>query len=86
MHALTEFITLYPEAAKEWYSKSNYLAFLSVKNEDELCRLIYKAQGMGIKIGLFREPDMDNQTTAIVLESSPESRRLCCRLPLALSV
>ena len=86
MHALVEFSIIYGETiTKEWYNNSNYLAFLLVKDESELVMLANRAQDIGICVALFREPDRDNEVTAIALEPCLGSKKLCCRLPLAFS-
>jgi len=85
MHALREFVQDHPEIDQEWYSKSNYLGLLSVKSENDLILLLEKAMSRGIRASAFREPDIGDRITAIVLEPSPQSRRLCSSLPLALS-
>lgn len=85
MHALQEFSIQHPDITKEWYSKSNYLGLLSVKDEHDLVVLMCKATGKGIRTAVFREPDIGDQVTAIALEPSPMSKKLCARLPLALS-
>lgn len=74
----------HPEIAREWYEKSNYLGFLSVANEEELKLFIAQAIIQDIRISIFREPDVDNEITAIALEPSTKSKKLCSRLPLAL--
>ena len=84
-HAAFQFCFEHPDFTKEWFEKSNYLGFLSVKNEDELVSLINKAQRYGINFSIFREPDIGNEVTAIALEPSPISKKLCSALPLALS-
>lgn len=83
-HALAEFIFQYPEISKEWFQRSNYLGFLSVQNEEDLIKLISKAQEKNIKFSVFREPDIDNQITAIALEPGNKSKKLCANLKLAL--
>ncbi len=83
-HGLAEFIFQHPEVAREWYKVSNYLGFLSVANEYELSKLIEKAIEQNITFSVFREPDIDNQITAIALEPSSKSKKLCSNLPLAL--
>jgi peptidyl-tRNA hydrolase len=83
-HSLTEFFILYPEIIRNWYHTSNYLINLSVKNETELESLIQKAQSKDIKIAIFREPDLGNQITAIALEPSEATRKLCSSFPKAL--
>jgi hypothetical protein len=67
-----------------WFEASNYLALLSVPTEGHLIKLYEKASSIGIRCSLFREPDIDNEVTAIVLEPGKVSRRLCSGLPLAL--
>lgn len=83
-HALSEFCLQHIDIANSWHKNSNYLAFLSVKDESELLFLIEKAQSRGIAISIFREPDIDNQVTSIAIEPSAESKRLCRNLPCAL--
>ena len=84
MHASHVFAMEHPEAFSEWYYKSNYLAFLSAKSEHQLLGLLDKALARGLRCSAFREPDLNNQVTAIALESSDGARRLCGNLPLAL--
>jgi hypothetical protein len=68
--------------AKEWQTKSNYLAFLTVADEEQLIKLISKAILTGIKHTIFREPDIDNQITAVAFEPSEASRKLTSSCPL----
>ena len=84
MHAAIQFMFEHPEAAKEWYEISNYLGFLSVANEQELRSLIEVAREQNIRFSVFREPDIDNQITAIALEAGRKSKKLCSHLQLAL--
>jgi peptidyl-tRNA hydrolase len=81
-HALREFVQHHAETDRHWYETSNHLAILSVPNEVALNRLIWKAEMQGLKYSVFKEPDRDNETTAIALE--PAARRICRNLPLAL--
>jgi len=75
----------YPELDGIWFENSNYLALLSVSNENDLHKLITKASAMDVKVSCFREPDLNNEVTAIVLEPCKVSKKLCANLPLALS-
>ena len=84
MHALRQFTAEHPEIDKHWFEKSNYLGLLSVSNEHELNRLIEKASTQDIKFAVFREPDVDNQITAIAIEPGVKSKKLCSNLQLAL--
>ncbi len=83
-HAAIQFGVEHAEEHKEWYENSNYLGLLSVANEQELHQLIIKAREQGIKHSIFREPDIDNQITAIALEAGRKSKKLCSSLQLAL--
>lgn len=37
-----------------------------------------------IKLSVFREPDIDNQITAIALEPGTQTKKLCSNIKLAL--
>lgn len=84
MHALRQFTAEHPEIDKHWFERSNYLGLLSVSNEEELNSLIQRAQLNDIKFSVFKEPDIDDQITAIALEPGAKSKKLCSKLPLAL--
>lgn len=84
IHAAIQFAMEHVEEHKEWFEKSNYLGMLSVTNEQELHQLVIKAREQGIKCSVFREPDIDNQITAIALEAGRKSKKLCSSLQLAL--
>lgn len=83
-HALRLFHEEHPEIDKEWYKVSNYLGFLSTQNEQSLQSLILRLQAKDIAISIFREPDINNQVTAIAIAPSEESRKLLSNLPNAL--
>lgn len=83
-HAAIQFVMEHPEIGKVWFGKSNYLGWLSVADEQELCQLIEKAHQLGITVSVFREPDVDDRITAIALEPGARSRKLCSTLTLAL--
>lgn len=85
IHALREFINDHPEIDNQWYLNSNYLGLLSVKNEYDLKELMIKASAKGIRVSVFREPDIGDAITAIAMEPSRDSKKLCANLPLALS-
>jgi hypothetical protein len=74
----------HPEIGSLWFGQSNYLGWLSVANEQELCQLIDKARQLEITVSVFREPDIDNQITAIALAPGARSKKLCGELTLAL--
>ena len=83
-HSAIEFQHEHPEIAKEWNTNSKYLIFLSVENEEELQKLLQKAQIRNLKYSTFFEPDIGNQLTAIALEPGQISEKLVSNLPLAL--
>lgn len=60
------------------------MAALSVADEPELIQLISIAKKNGVKHTVFREPDIQNQITAITLEATEKAAKLCAGLPLAL--
>lgn len=80
-HAAIQFQHEHPELAKLWYTQSNYLAFLSVDDEEQLEKLIRKAKAKGITHSIFREPDLGNQITAVTFEASDDARRLTSSCP-----
>ncbi len=84
IHAAIQFAMEHPDTNKEWFEKSNYLGFLSVSNEAELLGLAEKANSLGIECSIFREPDVDNQATAIAIAPGNKSKKLCSNLKLAL--
>jgi hypothetical protein len=57
---------------------------LSVENEEQLLLYLEKIKYRDIKHTAFREPDIDNQLTAIAIEPGERSRKLTSKLPLAL--
>lgn len=81
-HAAIDFQHQFPKEAKEWQTKSNYLALLTVSDEESLVKLINKAKISGIKFTLFREPDLNNEITAVAFEPSDSSRKLTSSCPL----
>jgi len=85
IHAAIQFAMEYPDTNKEWFEKSNYLGFLSVATERELLGLAEKANSLGIECSIFREPDIENQVTAIALAPGSKTKKLCSDLKLALN-
>jgi len=81
-HSSIQYQYEYPESAKSWYTNSNYLIYLTVENESELKRFIKLAESKQIQVSVFREPDINNEITAITLEPSDASDRITSGLPL----
>lgn len=81
-HALRQFVAEHPETDRQWFSGSNTLAILTVKDQSTLEGLFKKAINRRIPVAKFQEPDRSDELTAIAL--GPEGRRLTRNLPLAL--
>ena len=81
-HAAIDFQHEHPEDASQWQKNSNYLALLTVADEEALIKLISKALLSGIKYTLFREPDLNNEITAVAFEPSDRARKLTSSCPL----
>jgi hypothetical protein len=84
LHSIVEFIFEHPDVSNQWKVSSNSLVGLSVKNEEQLKLLIEKLIKRNIKYSVFREPDIQDQITAIAIEPTMEARKLCSYIPLAL--
>ena len=83
-HAAIDFQHDHPEISKVWNINSNYLVFLSVKNEKSLLKFLYKIKSANLKYTVFNEPDLKNQLTAVAIEPSEQAGKMCSNLPLAL--
>lgn len=79
-HALRLFVEEHPEIDRAWYANSNNLVLLQIPNEAELLEL-HKSLG-DIPSSLFREPDVNDEATAIAI--APSGRRSISNLPLLL--
>lgn len=84
-HAAIEFQHEHSQIAKHWNTHSKYLVFLSVPDENSLMFLLEKIKIQELKHSIFREPDMNNQMTAIAVEPTEKTMKLCSKLPLALN-
>lgn len=67
-----------------WLVQSNFLVVVSVPDEDALLDLITEASRRDITRLAVREPDLNNDATAVALAPGVASQRLCASLPLAL--
>lgn len=84
IHAGIQFQHEFPKIAKQWHNESNYLAMLSTEDESSLIYIIEKCHERGLSVSVFREPDIGNQITAIAIEPSSRTKKICGSLPLAL--
>jgi hypothetical protein len=80
IHATVDYCSKYNY--KDWMEVSNYVAVLCAPDEKHLEGILEKAISKGVSVGFFREPDLENQLTAIVLEPGLRGRKLCSSLPL----
>lgn len=84
-HAAFSYACKYPEETKKWHDESNYLIFLSVKDQEELLDYYDRALQLGLKQVIINEPDWEGQPyTALVIEPGLRTSELCANLPLAL--
>lgn len=83
-HAAIQFQHEFPQLSKSWIESSNYLVILEVDNEIQLKSLIDKAEQIGICYSVFKEPDLDNQVTAVAFEPGELSKRLLRNIKLAM--
>lgn len=83
-HALQQFVSENFEINREWCERSNYLALLSVKDEQELLELIEKASRQGIVFSIFFEPDLAYAVTAVAFAPGKASKKLLSNVGLAL--
>ena len=82
-HATFSFSQDHPEVTKQWINNSNYIVVLEIENEEKLSDLLNRAQKLNIITSQFREPDLNNSITAIVLSPGDLSKQLCKKLRLA---
>lgn len=82
-HALRAFIEDHPEEDREWFGGSNNIVVLNPGDEEDLLRYLARAEARGLKTALFREPDLDDQATAIAIYGLDAHRLVSC-LPKAL--
>lgn len=85
VHAAVQFVFENPEISLNWYNIYNYIVVLQISSEQELNDLIIVAHGKEIKHAIYREPDVENQVTAVSFEPGNKSKKLCRHLKLALS-
>lgn len=82
-HVAFSFSQDFGNITRSWMENSNYICILECP-EDQLLKLIDKAKAKNINYSLFKEPDLNDQITAIALEPSLNSKKLCSNFKLAL--
>ena len=83
-HAALGMAVKYPKLIEVWDRISKYLVCVSVKDEDELKKLASKCEARDLRFFVFKEPDIDNQITAIAIEPSDITQKLISNFPLTL--
>jgi hypothetical protein len=84
IHAVADFAEELPQFFKSWKTNSNYVVSLATQDELSLEKYYHKLLNIGAPVIAFREPDIDNQLTAICFYGLPEYRKIVSSLPLAL--
>jgi hypothetical protein len=84
MHAAIEFVFEHPEIASEWNNVSKHLAVCSCRDGPALLELLDKCLLKGLDISIFREPDLNNEITAIAIEPTLRGKKIVSNLPLTL--
>lgn len=81
-HAAINFTFEHPTRAGPWFSNSNYLVQLVLKDEKQLKLLIQKLDRANLDVTIFKEPDIGNQITAIAVMLEPDQQVLVSKIPL----
>ncbi len=84
VHAAFSFAHEHRDLLDPWLLASNFLVIVSVPDENHLLDLISEAHRRGIVHTGVREPDVNDEATAVALAPGVASQRLCASLPLAL--
>ncbi len=82
LHVFRQFIEEHGDTENEWFKSSNYIAVLSVPGLDSLLSMVTLADMEEIKHSYFCEPDLNDEITALVLEPSEKTKKLCRNLRL----
>jgi len=80
---MSQFAVEHPDQFKDWYENSQYIACLSIKDEESLLSLVEKLRQRGVAVSVFREPDLNHKATSIAIEACDNARRLTGSLRLA---
>lgn len=86
VHAAFEFAKIHPLVTEAWMEQSNNICVLAVDDETQLAALYIAAKFLHLDCVEFREPDLDDEMTAIAIEPNDVSQRLVRDLDLALNV
>lgn len=78
IHAFRAFVGEYPVLEAFWHEEHNNIVVLQ---DDDIEGLVERLRAAGFRLSTFREPDLDNELTAICVE--PNARRALSNLSLA---
>ena len=84
VHGAQQFQDKHPRIYAEWKKTSNTVAILGAPNEAHLNQLQSMAESYSIPHAIFREPDIGDSLTVLVLAPHPISKRLTSSLSLLL--
>ena len=79
-HAAFSFALEHPKAMRKWGNE--YLILVEAPDKLRLHWFASKAKRLGIPVAEWREPDLNNELTAIALGPTPLTQQLCSGLPL----
>lgn len=82
-HIIAEYAINHPENAKQWNHVSNSLIILQAKDAEALSALQQKAKKQGLNVQEFREPDLGDEITTLLLLPHKDNRKLLSNLPLS---
>jgi len=82
-HALRLFVEEHKLEENRWFRYSNNIVLLQVPTKEELIALAYKVVNEDIPVSMFKEPDVDDEPTAIALLGR-QAKKMVSNLPLAL--
>lgn len=82
-HALLHLALRCTPQLRQWSSQSNNLVVLQAADETALALVAGRLIAAGCTVELSREPDLDDELTAISVLGDDTARRLLSNLPLA---
>jgi peptidyl-tRNA hydrolase len=80
-HAAFQFAVEHLNLTLDWHDESSYLIVLGVPDEDALFDFADRMTSLGVPCSLMREPDIENQATALAIAPSEHWREFSS-LPL----
>lgn len=83
-HAIADFAYDHPDIFRQWKQESNSIITLATKDEQSLIDLFNRLKEVTSNVTQFREPDINDQMTALCVYGTPDIRKMLSNLPLAL--